>query len=115
MEVREYRCCMCPQIGSYSHICPVRPGKTKETACDFVVTWLDSRGCKYKVMVDLDGTFKGHYQDNKHNGDVGWKGMRQMEQRASFDEAQEDLNRYAKSKGWYQVIVLKDFNRQKGK
>lgn len=31
-------------------------------------------------------------KDDKHNGTVGWKGMRQMERRETFDQAQEDLN-----------------------
>lgn len=105
MEVRDYRCCMCPQINKDKHICPIDPGKSEETECDFVIVWIDSRGWKYKVMGDLAGTFKGRYQNNKHNGNVGWKGMRQMERRETFDQAQEDLNQYAKLKGWKPVII----------
>lgn len=103
MDVRNYRCCMCPQLNSDSHVCPTGPGKTEESVCDFVVTWTDARGWKYRVMGDLAGTFKGRYQDNKHSGDFGWKGMRQMERRETFDEAQADLNLYAKKKGWYPI------------
>ena len=105
MKVRDYRCCMCPQINKDKYICPIGPGKLEETECDFVIVWIDSRGWKYKVMGDLAGTFKGRYQDNKHNGNVGWKGMRQMERRETFDQAQEDLNQYAKLKGWKPVII----------
>ena len=104
-EVRDYRCCMCPQIDSNKHICPTGPGKKEETTCDFVVVWTDTRGWKYKVMGDLAGTFKGRYQDDKHTGSTGWHGMRQMERKESFDEAQEDLNRYAKQKGWEPAII----------
>lgn len=102
-ETRAWRCCMCPQLDSNSFICPTGPGKEEETKCDFVVIWIDSHGWKYKVMDDLDGTFKGHYQDDKHNENDGWKGMPQMEQREYFDQAQEDLNRYAKQKGWHRL------------
>lgn len=77
MEVRDYRCCMCPQVDKAEYICPTGPGKSEETTCDFVVTWTDSRG---------------------------WKGMRQMKRRARFDEAQEELNCYAKQKGWIPVV-----------
>lgn len=100
MDVREYRCCMCPQRETDTLICPSGPGKEHETKCDFVVIWTDARGWKYKVMGDLAGTFKGRYQNDKHTGDVGWKGMRQLGRRESFDKAQEDLNLLAKSKGW---------------
>lgn len=105
MEARNYRCCMCPQIDENSHICPVGPGKTEETTCDFVVVWMDSRGWKYKVMGDLTGTFKGHYQNNKQNGDIGWKSMKQMKRKETFDQAQEDLNQYAKKKRWHKLNV----------
>lgn len=100
MEIRDNRCCMCPQIDSSRHICPAGGLKKEETACNFVAVWTDRRRWKYKVMGDLAGTFKGRYQDDKHSGSVGWKGMRQMERRKRFDEAQEDLNKYAKQKGW---------------
>lgn len=60
-------------------------------------------------MGDLAGTFKGRYQDDRHNGSVGWKGMRQIGRRDSFDQAQEDLNRYAKGKGWH-AIGLQELN-----
>ncbi len=100
MEVRNYRCCMCPQIDDCKRTCPAGPLKPEETKCDFVVSWVDSRGWKYKVMGDLAGTYKGRYQDDKHAGSTGWKGMRQMQRRETFDMAQEDLNVYAKKKGW---------------
>lgn len=102
-EVRDYRCCMCPQIDMDKCICPAGPGKLEETICDFVITWADARGWKYKVVGDLAGTYKGCYQDDKHQDSIGWHGMRQMRRRESFDQAQEDLNRYAKSKGWHPI------------
>lgn len=100
MEAREYRCCMCPQRDEENTVCPTGDFKDTETICDFVITWTDKRGWKYKIMKYQSGTFKGHYQDNKHSGCIGWHGMRQMERREYFDKAQEDLNHYAISKGW---------------
>ena len=47
-----------------------------------------------------ENRFKGRYQDEKHNGNAGWKGMRQLPWRESFDEAQEDLNSLATTKKW---------------
>ena len=41
MEVRDYRCCMCPQMDMNENICPTGPGKAQETQCDFVVVWMD--------------------------------------------------------------------------
>lgn len=110
MEVRNFRCCMCPQINDCKRICPTGPLKPKETECDFVVSWVDARGWKYKVMGDLAGTYKGRYQDDKHTGITGWKGMRQMERRETFDEAQEDLNAYAKKKGWKPLLRKERFD-----
>lgn len=40
MEIRDIRCCMCPQINSDNCICPIGPGKSEETPCDFVVVWI---------------------------------------------------------------------------
>lgn len=105
MRARDYRCCMCPQINSVKRICPPGPGKAKESICDFVVVWTDLQGWKYRVM-RIAGTYKGAYQDDKHKGDVGWKGMRQMQSKNSFDEAQEALNCYAKLEGWYPLDTI---------
>lgn len=105
METREYRCCMCPQREINETICPKGPGKEVETQCDFVVNWKDTRGRKYKVMKDVTGAYKGKYQDNKHMGDAGWKGMEQLGLRESFDKAQEDLNQLAASKGWLPIEI----------
>lgn len=71
MDVREYRCCMCPQRETDNLICPSGPGKDHETECDFVVVWTDAKGWIYKVMVDLTGTFRGSYC----SGGAGWKGL----------------------------------------
>lgn len=106
MDTREYRCCMCPQLDQDADICPTGPGKKEETQCIFAVTWADARGWKYKVMAGLgESNYKGRYQDDKHEGRAGWKGMRQLQWQNSFDKAQEDLNRLATSKGWKPIII----------
>lgn len=106
MEVREYRCCMCPQREAALEICPAGPRKADESICDFVVTWTDERGWKYKVMPGIgNDQFKGRYQDEKHDGRTGWKGMRQLPWQSTFDKAQEDLNRLAIRKQWTPVCL----------
>lgn len=66
-KVRDCRCCMCPQLDSGSIVCPAGPGKHSETVCDFVVSWVDKRGWKYRVMSGISSErYKGRYQDNKH-------------------------------------------------
>lgn len=105
MKAREYRCCMCPQINVGRCICPSGPGKSEETQCNFVLIWMDTCERKYKVMGDPSGTYKAYYQDDKQKGDIGWKEMQHMEPRKSFDNAQEDLNRYAIRKGWHNVMM----------
>ena len=108
MGIRDFRCCMCPQRDKNTTICPVGPGKTEETTCDFVITWTDKRGWKYRVMSGIGNTYKGRYQDNQHSGQTGWKGMRQLPWRENFDEAQEDLNKYASSKNWTPSVSAND-------
>jgi len=106
MRYRELRCCMCPNTSDpINGICSSGSNKPEVSDCDFVVVWTDYRGWKYKVMGDLAGTYKGRYQDNKHDGDTGWKGMRQLDRRVTFDEAQEDLNKEAKKKGWFPYTI----------
>lgn len=101
MEVRKWRCCMCPRINENTTICPTGPLKEEETTCNFVVTWIDERGWKYKVMSGIGPSrYKGRYQDDKHSGTTGWKGMRQLPWHETFDRAQEDLNKYALLKNW---------------
>ena len=99
MDIMEKRCSMCPQMNTGLSQCPLEPG-SRGSICGFVV-WTDDRGWKYRVMSGIgENRFKGRYQDNKHSGHAGWKGMRQLPWQESFDEAQEDLNRLAISKKW---------------
>ena len=101
-EYREYRCCMCPNLDiPESKVCPPGPLKEEATPCRFVKVYVDDRGWQYRVMGGLgESNFKGRY--NKP-GKLGWKCMRQLEWRKSFDEAQSDLNMLAKKNGWREV------------
>lgn len=99
-EYREYRCCMCPNIKKNDVICPGISGTPhpNDSSCRFVKEYIDHRGWKYRVMGGLgDVGFKGRYQKP---GKTGWKCMRNLEWRTSFDEAQSELNAMAGSKGW---------------
>lgn len=97
------RCCMCPNIQTGFTICPGIPGTLHSTAsrCRFVKKYIDKRGWKYKVMSGISGnTFKARYQKPEKNGSIGWKGLHTVPWRDNFDQAQADLNAYAKEKGW---------------
>lgn len=98
-EYLEFRCCMCPQTGVQSAVCPSSANKP-ETHCRFVKSYIDNRGWKYRVMPGLGTVYKARYQNDTHKGEVGWHGIRQLEWRESFDKAQKDLNALAKKKGW---------------
>ena len=65
-------------------------------------TYMDARGWKYKVMSGI-GTdrFKARYlKSDKKDPLSGWKGVGAVPWRATFEEAQADLDRLAKARGW---------------
>ena len=102
-EYLNMRCCMCPNIGKDSKECPGIPGTLHPTSstCRFVKNYIDDRGWKYKVMPGIgENSFKARYQKPDKQGNAGWKGLTAVPWRNSFDEAQADLNSYAKRKGW---------------
>jgi hypothetical protein len=47
-----------------------------------------------------DGSYKARYQNDKHKGDIGWKGVKSLPWRSTFDMAQAELNLYAKERNW---------------
>ena len=60
--------------------------------------YVDQRGWRYRVMCGIGGdTFKGRYQKP---GKTGWKCMANLPWKNSFEEAQTDLDNYARKKGW---------------
>lgn len=68
--------------------------------------YIDDRGWKYQVMPGLgENTFKARYQRADHQGNVGWKGLASVTWRSTREEAQADLDRLAKEKGWKEWLV----------
>lgn len=63
--------------------------------------YIDSRGWKYQVMPGLgESNYKARYQKPDKNGSDGWHCVRALPWRNTKDEAQADLDRLAKEKGW---------------
>ena len=66
--------------------------------------YIDKRGWKYQVMGGISAYtgagFKARYQKPDRSGASGWKGVRQLPWRQTFEEAQADLDRMASEKGW---------------
>lgn len=101
-EYFDTRCCMCPNIEKGEKTCPGIPGTPhpNTSPCRFVKMYIDDRGWKYKVMSGIgQDSFKARYQKPEKHGNDGWKGLAAVPWRKSFDEAQSDLNAYAKRKG----------------
>ena len=58
----------------------------------------DHRGWRYKVMQGLSNTFKARYHKPDRAPNVGWKGVSALPWRESAEEAQADLDKWAKLK-----------------
>lgn len=103
MDIRLQRCCICPHNELPDASCPGIPGTLHPIAskCEFVQTYTDQRGWKYKVMPGIgNNAYKARYQKPGKSGIDGWKGVASLPWRNTFDEAQADLNVYAIAKGW---------------
>lgn len=98
-EYRKFRCCMCPNLHRPDNtLCPTGFLKTEITSCLFVKKYIEARGWKYQVMGGIgENSFKARYQKP---GKAGWKCLNSLPWRKTFDEAQSDLNNYARLKGW---------------
>ena len=106
-EYLNARCCMCPNFQKNDIVCPGIPGTSHShiSSCRFVKAYIDERGWKYKVMSGIGGnSFKARYQKTEKQGMDGWKGLASVPWRETFDEAQADLNAYAKTKGWAEWV-----------
>ena len=107
-EYLEFRCCMCPNHFEEPEkaICPPGPFGTPESSCRFVKNYIDKRGWKYRVMRGLgENTFKARYQKPEKRGGTGWHCVQSLPWRNTFDEAQVDLNKLAKEKGWAEYNI----------
>ena len=64
--------------------------------------YIDARGWKYKVMSGIGfDCFKARYQKLDRDDPVsGWKCVAAVPWRGTFAEAQADLDRLAKERGW---------------
>lgn len=63
--------------------------------------YIDNRGWKYQVMSGIGpDTYKARYQKPEKHGSNGWKGVAAVPWRKTAEEAQADLDRLAKEKGW---------------
>ena len=102
-EYLDFRCCMCPNVNDKSAICPGIEGTPhpEPSVCRFVKSYIDDRGWVYFVRAGIGGnTFKTFFKKPGKN-EHGYKGL---PWRDSFDEAQSDLNKMAKTKGWMEGL-----------
>lgn len=104
-EYIKFRCCMCPNINNISRVCPgIKHSPHPEASeCRFVKIYIDNRGWIYFVRPGLgENNYKGFYAKNIEDYKAGYRqhGMRSLEWRKSFDNAQKELNAYAEKKGW---------------
>lgn len=68
------------------------------------VAYRDVEGNTYRVMPGIGlRTYKA--RKNKP-GSPSWKGVRQLEWRGAFEEAQSDLDALAQRNGWYPMDAV---------
>jgi hypothetical protein len=73
----------------------------KKQATNTAKKYKDQRGWKYQVMGGIGGgTFKARYQKPEKHGSDGWKCLSAVPWRADAAQAQADLDRLAKERGW---------------
>lgn len=66
--------------------------------------YIDPRGWKYQVMQGLSDAYKTRYQKPEKSGMNGWHGVKTLPWRNTPEEAQADLDRLAKKKGWLEWL-----------
>lgn len=102
-EYLEFRCCMCPNQRNSPEktICPPGPFGTPESPCRFVKAYTDHVGWKHRVMSGAFNTrFIAHVQAPWTHDKEEWYSSAILMWQKTFDEAQADLNKYAKENGW---------------
>jgi len=105
--MREIRCCVCPKqknkrrVLTQVGLCPGIPETLhpKSSKCDFENVWHDEKGEDVFVNSGLGGKNYMSFRRSTHGGLHRVK-TKYLPERKSFDEAQHDLNLYAKKKGW---------------
>jgi hypothetical protein len=92
---------MCPNRNRQSAICPGIEGTVhpKDTLCDFVRVYSDEQG---KLVLVSRGLGERFMSFKRKEGAMGMHRMvsKKLPERETFDEAQEDLNKYAIAKKW---------------
>lgn len=104
-EYIKYRCCMCPNVYEKNKVCPGIKGTPhpEPSECRFVKTYIDNIGWIYFVRQGIgENNYKGFYAKNIEDYKAGHRqhGMRALEWRKTYDEAQRDLNACAEKKSW---------------
>lgn len=96
-EYLETRCCMCPNIKTpENRVCPSGgPTNKTETPCRFVKSYRTGAG----VIVQI----KKSRFDNKYCVNFNERESLILDRFNSFDEAQADINCYAKRSEWEEV------------
>jgi len=100
--MREQRCCMCPKTkGEESNVCPGIPGThhPRRTSCGFANIWRDENG---ETVFVSSGLGKRKFMSFRRSASGGLHRVKTkfLPVRNNFDDAQEDLNLYARKKGW---------------
>jgi hypothetical protein len=102
--MRENRCCMCPNYSKKemeSSVCPGISGTihSKRSTCKFVNVWHDENG---EAVFVSSGLGKNNFMSFRRSARGGLHLVKTkfLPVRKNFDEAQTDLNLYAKKKGW---------------
>lgn len=99
-----YRCCMCPQLGSTSKICPAAPVlHPEETPCRFVKEYRSLDGCQYKVAPlseAADPIYGIVYRKEPQHDAKEWHLFPHIPPSQNFDKVQEQLNHLAMEKEW---------------
>jgi hypothetical protein len=107
-DIAEYRCCMCPNgtTTPTSKICPPGgPSHKPKSPCRFVTAFFDENGSKVFVSNGIDTTGKAWFSVRQKDSRYGTHRVKtkNLPIRKTFDEAQHDLNVYAREKGWKRV------------
>lgn len=70
------------------------------------VIYMDEKGRPYKVQMEHTGEWKAKYYTPGRKKGTGWRAVSGLQWRATEDEAQADLNKYAEKKGLTAVKAL---------
>lgn len=92
---------MCPNDELPKSVCPGEKGTPHEedSPCDFVASFRDDNGDRVFVSSGIGNSYFMSFRSKNGKGLHRIK-SKALPERKTFDQAQEDLNKYAKAKGW---------------